>query len=361
MAIGEIATAMARSGVWRRPAPTPAVQDNRLGARLSPAALAAFSAYLALVGVAWWSVLHLVPGRLSLTLLGHAFSVGDLHRRILQHGSILVLIVPGVFFIELAFVGWAGSSARHLLVRRAPSSLSDLACFLLWQTPLMPLLIAGTSFGVVLVSGAWLHDRIAAVTGLNLSVAGLPTAVQVAVFFGVFTFLDYWNHRLDHSRLFWPLHRFHHAADEFSVINSVRTHPAAFTGVISTTLPAVLFSASPDVIADVNLFVIALRYMIHSRINSDFGLIGRYILQSPVHHRLHHVLDMSERTGHFGVMPLWDHLFGTWRPDAAATDQSLVIGVQTPYRQGLWIVPDLWRDYADFWKALFGAGRLTVR
>ena len=107
-----------------------------------------------------------------------------------------------------------------------------------------------------------------------------------------------------------------------------------------------LLDASPRVVVDVGLAIVVLRYVIHSRINSNWGWVGRYLLQSPVHHRLHHILDATEPTGHFSLVPLWDRVFGTWRGD---TDQSLVIGVSTPYRHGLWLVPrDMWRDYCDF-------------
>jgi len=95
-----------------------------------------------------------------------------------------------------------------------------------------------------------------------------------------------------------------------------------------------------------------LRYVIHSRINSNWGWFGRYVLQSPTHHRLHHILDIeTEPCGHYGLMPIWDHLFGTWRGEC---DQSLVIGVDTPYRHGYLFVVDLLRDYADFWRGLAG-------
>ncbi|MGA0602058.1 sterol desaturase family protein [Caulobacter sp. KR2-114] len=363
MVNGDVVAIMARSGRWIRPqgsrvdAAPPVTAARPPRATVSLPLLGLFAAYLALVAAAGWAVVNLLPDRIAITALGHAVSLGELHRRVLQHGSILVLIVPGVLFAEMVFTGWRGTSLRHLLAVRSPTARSDLAIFALWQTPLMNGLIAVLSLGVTVISGAWLHDRLARLTGVSLSVAALPAAVQVLVFLTVFSFLDYWNHRLDHSRLFWPLHRFHHAAEEFTVLNSVRIHPAAFTSILSATLPAMLFGASPDVIADVNLFVITLRYVIHSRIDSDFGWVGRWIVQSPVHHRLHHVLDMSLPTGHFALMPVWDHLFGTWRPDAGEADQRLVIGVETAYRHGAWVGADIWRDYLDFWKGLRPATR----
>ncbi|HEY2660325.1 MAG TPA: hypothetical protein VGI79_11415 [Caulobacteraceae bacterium] len=52
--------------------------------------------------------------------------------------------------------------------------------------------------------------------------------------------------------------------------------------------------------------------------------VDRYVLQSPTHHRRHHVLDITEPVGHFGLTAVWDHLIGAW------------------------LGPDLWRDYCDF-------------
>jgi hypothetical protein len=50
-------------------------------------------------------------------------------------------------------------------------------------------------------------------------------------------------------------------------------------------------------------------------------------------------------------MPVWDHLFGTW---SGRSDKGVAIGVDTEYRQGFWVIPDLFRDYCDFWKGLGG-------
>ena len=316
------------------------------------AVLGGFAAYLILVAWAWWGVTHALPDRLSFSLMGHGIQAAELHRRITTKGLVLALILPVIFLTEMSFVGWSASSIRHLIVRRTPSSMTDLAVFLLWQTPLMTLLAVIMSLGVAMISGAALHEMLRRTTGLDLSVAGAPIFLQVLTLFVVYSFLDYWNHRLDHTAWFWPLHRFHHAADDFDVLNSARTHPAAFTGVINTVLPAALLSAAPSAVVDVALFVMGLRYVIHSRIDSNFGWIGQTLLQSPNHHRRHHSLDTTEPTGHFSLVPIWDHLFGTWRGDA---DQSLPIGVAKPYRHGLWVVPDMLSDYADFWKGLVGA------
>ncbi len=315
---------------------------------------AGFLVYLALGAVAWWAVNQLLPDQLSLQALGHTISTSHLHRRILATILTMALVIPSVLVFELRMVGWGDSSMRRLFVEQAASSMTDAACFLFWQTRVMSTLTVVMSLGVALVSGVWLNDYLREATGISLSLAWMPQPIQFVGFFLVTSFFDYWGHRLDHSRWFWPLHRFHHAATEFCVLTSVRTHPATFTDIVAATLPAAICGVSPEVIVQVNFFILVLRYVIHSRIDSNWGWFGRYVLQSPVHHRLHHILDQSQPVGHFSLTPLWDHLFGTWRGDA---DQSLVIGVDTHYRHGAWIGPDLWRDYCEFWSGVLRFGR----
>ena len=63
----------------------------------------------------------------------------------------------------------------------------------------------------------------------------------------------------------------------------------------------------------------------------------------------------STPTGFFGMTPLWDRLFGGWSQDVRP---NIAIGVDTPYRHGFWLMPDLLRDYWDFWKGLAGKRRL---
>ena len=176
------------------------------------------------------------------------------------------------------------------------------------------------------------------------------------VYFTVYSFFDYWAHRLGHTKYFWPLHRYHHSAEDFSVLNALRIHPAGFAGIFFINIPMPLLGATPEAMIWVNVATVMLGFVIHSRMESGFGWVGRYIIQSPLHHRLHHKLDMTEATGFFGMMPLWDHLFGGW---SERRDPNVVVGVDTPYRQGFWVMPDLLRDYWDFWKGLVGRRTLS--
>ena len=312
------------------------------------ALIAGLLVYLVLLGAAWWGLGKFIPGNISLHLLGKTLQLKSLYNRLAGDAALVFLILPAALWIEALVVGWRDSSARQMLRAPTASTRTDLAFFAVSQAHLMGIVGRLMTLGATMISGAAIHDWLAAAMGVSISLAGLPLLLQIVIYFYISTFFDYWTHRLDHSSLFWPLHRYHHAARDFCVITAARSHPAAFTAIFFITLPMAVLGASPLVMVTVNVMVIALGFLIHSKIDSNFGWVGRYIIQSPQHHRLHHQLDyITTPTGHFGMAPVWDHLFGTWRGEC---DQTLVIGVDTPYRHGFWLAPDLVRDYADFWK-----------
>jgi sterol desaturase/sphingolipid hydroxylase (fatty acid hydroxylase superfamily) len=258
------------------------------------------------------------------------------------------LIVPATFAGELALVGWAKSSIRRVLVAPSRSVFSDIAVYVITVTKIFRFISIVVSFGVVAISADWIHERLVQYTGLPLSVSEFPLWAQILSLFIVYTFFDYWGHRADHSRTFWPLHRFHHAAEDFCVLTTDRRHPADFTGAI-VACSIIVLGGSVNAFLIMNVIVSVQRHVIHSHIDSDFGWVGRFLIQSPRHHRLHHVLDITDGVGNFGLLPIWDRLFGTWRE---APQEDWAIGVSTPYRHGAWINVDMWRDYVDFWAGL---------
>ncbi len=327
-------------------------QDGQRGSRVfaqRAGLVAVLGVYLAVLAAAAWAFATCMPDQLSFSLAGHGFHVKDIHNRIFGDAALMFLILPGALWLEFMLVGWAGSSVRRLIFDRTASMETDLAVFLLGQAHVLDILGRLMMLGASMISGLWIRGWLSATLGLTITPPPLPIPLQVVLFFFVYTFFDYWTHRLDHSPYFWPLHRYHHSAEEFCVVTAARVHPAAFTPIFLINIPLAVLGAPAEVMIYVNVAVVAIGFVIHSRINSNWGWFGRWVVQSPVHHRLHHKLDMSHPTGHFAMAPIWDHLFGTWRGEA---DQSLAIGVSRPYRHGFWFAPDLLRDYWHFWRAL---------
>ena len=316
---------------------------------------AVFPLYAALLALAWWGLIHLVPDTASVQALGHAFSLDNIHHKILGNAALVLALLPAVLWLECAVIGWDKSSARALL-NPSRSAQTDLAAFILEQLHLTGLIGRLMMLGASVISGEALRAWLAAKTGFAPDLGFLPLAAQVLVYFYAYTFFDYWAHRASHSRLFWPLHRYHHAAQEMCVINGGRLHPAGFLGIFFLNIPMPLLGASVEAMLWINVLVTVLGFLIHSRLDSDFGWIGRHVVQSPLHHRLHHKLDMTEATGFFAMAPVWDRLFGGW---SGCRDAQVAIGVDTPYRHGFWVVPDLLRDYRDFWLGLVGRRRYS--
>jgi len=313
-----------------------------------------FAAYAASVAALWWLIANQLPDQLTVAVFGHALHLKNLRDKILGNASLIAVILPAALWLECAAIGWEKSSARALL-RPTASMKTDLAYFLLDQAHVTGVIGRIMMLGASVISGVAVRDLLAARTGLAIDPSGLPLWLQVVIYFHVYSFFDYWAHRLGHTRWFWPLHRYHHAAEEFCVVNAARLHPAGFVGIFLLNIPMPLLGASPEVMIWVNVLTIALGFVIHSRMATGFGWAGRWLVQSPLHHRLHHKLDMTMPTGFFSMTPLWDRLFGGWSETATP---NVGIGVDTPYRHGLWLLPDLLRDYCDFWKGL--VGRRTI-
>jgi sterol desaturase/sphingolipid hydroxylase (fatty acid hydroxylase superfamily) len=315
------------------------------------ALVAGFIAYAAAAGAAWWLSLRLIPAELSLTILGKTLHTASVHDH-LNNIFLVFLLLPTALWIECVVVGWPGSSLRQLLFARTPSLNTDLAVFVLGQGHVLDIAGRVLMLGASMISGAWLHEAIATHTGVNLGPPPLPFAVQLPLYFALYSFFDYWTHRIDHTRFMWPLHRYHHSAEDFGVVTSVRQHPVTFTAIFIVNFPLAALGAPANVMIYVNVLVVGLGLLIHGKIDADWGWIGRWLVQSPNHHRAHHKLDMTNPTGHFGIAPFWDHVFGTWYEDKP--DPKLAIGVDTPYSHGFFVPRDMLRDYAHFWMGWFG-------
>jgi sterol desaturase/sphingolipid hydroxylase (fatty acid hydroxylase superfamily) len=339
-------------------------------AETPPVAALAGAARVGLVGVvgialavAVLAAQALVPHRLTVTLLGHSISLARAERAASPLVLLGLALAPLVFGLELIALGWTESSLRRLALFRSTSSRADLVWFTLQQLRVANALGEILTLGLAAVTGVWLSEAIRKATGVSLSLRPAPLIVQAACFYTLFGFLDYWTHRLKHGRQFWPLHRFHHAADDFVIITSDRVHPAEVWSRLTTSVLAQTLLGTPaEVVIAIGLAQGVLQYARHSRLDWGFGWIGRWLVQSPAHHRLHHRLTEDVTHSNFGVMPLWDHVFGTWREPPA---EAYVLGVDHPYANGPGGIGDLWRDYWEFWGvALDGAlaaFRLTCR
>lgn len=285
----------------------------------------------------------------SRNILGHVATLHGFALMTVRKFAIPALVLPIIIGVEVACNGWQDSSLRAIFNRPSASIRSDITLFLLIHSPFYRMLRIVFTLGLIYVAGdvgrLWLQRT----TGINLSLAGLTLPAMFLAYAAIDTFCDYWAHRIQHSRVFWPIHRFHHAAEEFCVFTADRVHPGDFPELLLSVFVVGLFQITDTVFLFYSVLMVSLRYVIHSRIDSDFGWVGRWLVLSPGHHRAHHVADVNISGGNFALIPLWDSLFGTLRPTAS---RQTPIGVDEPYRHGYWAISDMVRDTWDLVRGL---------
>ena len=160
---------------------------------------------------------------------------------------------------------------------------------------------------------------------------GLP--LQAAIVFVAADFLSYWQHRLFHSRLAWPVHAVHHSSSELDWLSSTRFHPLNEIGAqLIYVTPLLAMGFSPLAFVVLAPFTASYAVVLHANVRWSFGPL-RYVLASPVFHRWHHTSAQEGRDRNFaGFLPVWDLLFGTFfLPEGRAPE---VFGVDDPVPEG---------------------------
>lgn len=284
------------------------------------------------------------------------FHIPAAHTTFFRYSVIGCALVPAILLIEWVCVGWGRSSLNSMLRNRSLSGRSDFICFLLTHFRLLRLPQVLFTFGFAMISGSMVSELVWHRLFPGAAGLAIPAMLAYPLYFFLYTFFDYIAHRVDHSRYFWPLHRFHHAAEDFNVFTADRGHPAsAFTQSGLKIFPLALLGVPPEAVIDIGMLIVAINYLNHSRITWDFGWFGRWIIQSPLHHQLHHSRALRRPTN-LSICPLWDRLGGTWLD---VRTSEITIGTSVPYRHGAFVVPDMLRDYRDFLRGLWrGTKRL---
>lgn len=176
-------------------------------------------------------------------------------------------------------------------------------------------------------------------------IGGWPIAAQLALAISLGDLVNYWNHRLRHTRLLWPFHAIHHSPRDLDWLASVRMHPVddaidnvmvgAFVLALGTRL---------DVWLATGPFLFFFNVWLHANVRWRLGPL-EWVIATPAFHRWHHAEERAERPCNFaGVLPLWDLVFGTF---------SLPREPARAFGPGRTVVPDgLLRQLASPFEAL---------
>lgn len=156
----------------------------------------------------------------------------------------------------------------------------------------------------------------------------LPTWFLCLFAILAFDFANYWNHRLLHLRLLWPVHAIHHSESEVTGLTSYRVH--LFEPVVmwsSYVLMLTWLGLPADAIGLGAILVSLHNIYVHINVDWEHGPF-RLLVASPRFHRWHHA-DVPEAYGKnlANICPLFDWMFGTYYNPGTCKERMGATGV----------------------------------
>ena len=258
------------------------------------------------------------------------------------------VVVLFVLAVDALFLGWRGSSLFRFAFSRSKSATLDILNAIFLALNLVFLLQIALTFGGSLLAAkfvAWVFAQYGWSRITLPSDGVLEIMISFAIYWLVTCFMQYWGHRLVHTPLFWHVHRFHHAATELNVLTAFRQHPVepVVLGFVSLVSP-LIFLEVPQRVLLIYFFVGTINDLLaHSQLPWGYGWVGRWLVQSPRFHQLHHSIHEEHQNLHFSSCPLWDHLFGTFYKGTkqasryGIADQAYEIRPLTQFALDAWI------------------------
>ncbi len=228
-------------------------------------------------------------------------------------GNLISLLLLPIMAGVMLFDWWAQGPSRPSLLSSLPARRYDLFFVLAEATGIISLLTLAFTFGL----SAWAGSIIAGFPAWR-ALGETPLWMQVPLAYLVASFGTYWAHRLMHTSLLWPLHAMHHATEDLTALSDCREHP--LESFFKGTPVAVLFAPlgfHPDAI--LLLIVIGRSQAALAHSSAPFPLwLERWVLMGPAMHRVHHAIAIEHRDRNFGILVIWDRLFGTFSLPANA-------------------------------------------
>jgi sterol desaturase/sphingolipid hydroxylase (fatty acid hydroxylase superfamily) len=246
-------------------------------------------------------------------------------------------IDPQVFLIQIAtmlaalvieafYTGLNKSSLYRFFKAPTTSAKIDLISWVLSVTRLFQVFAFIMSMGIAW----WFFGFINKQIDLQFLRAIQHPFLQFLAATALYDLFNYFKHRLSHHLdWYWQLHQYHHSANEMTVLTAHRTH--FLEEVADNFLRAIPFAILGAPIESFLWFTVLKEIqqnLHHSKVNANWGFIGRWIFVSPAGHRLHHSLSPA----HFGknfasIFVIWDRLFNTYH----APEPVLQFGVKDDF------------------------------
>jgi sterol desaturase/sphingolipid hydroxylase (fatty acid hydroxylase superfamily) len=276
------------------------------------------------------------------------------------------VVVLFALAVDMLFLGWRGSSLFRLAFTRSNSAILNILGAIFYAMNLTYFLQIALTFGGSLVAAkfiAWVFAQYSWSRIVLPSDGVLELLIGLAIYWLVTSFVQYWGHRLVHTPLFWHVHRIHHAATELNVLTTFRQHPLepVVQGFVSLVSP-LIFLDVPQRVLLIYFFVATITDLLaHSQLPWGYGWVGRWLVQSPRFHQLHHSIDEEHQDLHFSSCPLWDHVFGTFYKGAKPTSRYGIADPAYEIRPLTQFALDAWIFYANLLRLVARAIPRMVR
>ncbi|HPV84375.1 MAG TPA: sterol desaturase family protein [Nitrospira sp.] len=196
-----------------------------------------------------------------------------------------------------------------------------------WLKPARPIAYRAVFWRDLLALGVYnlsflivvqLTDRIPVPQYLPTALDNLPTAGKLVLFYIVEDFGLYWAHRLMHTSLVWPVHRWHHSPTSLYWLAGIRAtipHIALFNVTYVAALP-LLHDASGWAFQVIMVEHIVRNNWMHVNVTWKSSWL-EWVLVTPRYHHIHHSSDPAHQLKNLGaLLTIWDRVFGTYyNPD----------------------------------------------
>ena len=240
---------------------------------------------------------------------------------LLKHGADLQV---GLFFAGLLLLG----GLERLLPRRSVgprrrrwTTNATLTAVSIVFMSIVPISFLGAAF--------WAQSE-----GFGLlNQATLPLPAVIAITLLARGFISFFTHLLSHKvPWLWRLHRVHHLDTELDVSSTVRFHPLEVLVNPFIGIPIVVaVGLSPWVLVFYELLDATITIFSHANLRIPAGVDRwlRYAIVTPDLHRVHHSSWQPETDSNYGaVFPIWDLIFGTFRPDPRDGHEHMELGLR---------------------------------
>lgn len=252
-----------------------------------------------------------------------------------------------VLALEVLAMGYGQSSLRRL-VRPSKEGLADLFYFGGKLLGYYGLVVGVFSLGLSVAVGRLAERHF----GIDLLSRVEHPAVAVPLFLLATDFVAYWTHRARHGfAWWWELHKYHHAAEEFNALTTARKHPLDAAAIsVTNAIPVAVLGGTIEHYVAVQAILAVHAGLSHSMLDWRWGWFGKYVILSPVYHRVHHSPLPEHVDKNFAALfPVWDWLFGTLYRGAVVNPRT---GVDDNCFRGKGLFASMGLGVANAWRVV---------